>query len=119
MNNIYVYILYLSLATLITVGVGRDLHKNGYFLILDLFQNKLFAKTVNNLLLTGYYLVNLGYVAIVISNFGTVDSLNLAMNELSKKLGAILLILGFLHFNNIILLHLLSRRKQIIKLFNT
>jgi len=44
----------------------------------------------------------------------------LAIEELSRKVGTIVLILGILHFNNIIVLHVLSKRKQsIINFINT
>ena len=119
MNNVTAYIVYLITAVIITVLVGRDLHKNGYYLILDLFENELFTKTLNNMLLTGYYLVNLGYVAIAITSFEDISNTQLLLTELATKIGTILLILGVLHFNNIIVLHLLSKRKQkLIQLFN-
>jgi hypothetical protein len=119
MNNITAYIIYLIVAIFITIVVGRDLHKNGYSLILDLFENKSFARTINNLLLTGYYLVNVGYITIAISSFETINSTQLMITELAYKIGTILLILGILHFNNILILHILSKRKQqIIHLFN-
>jgi hypothetical protein len=114
MSILITYTVYLALAGLITVLVGRDLHTNGYFLILDLFENTAFTKTVNNMLLTAYYLVNIGYIAITVSQFGDISSVVLAVEEVSFKIGAVALLLGALHFNNIIVLHLLSKRKQII-----
>jgi len=114
MNIVTAYIVYLAIAALITVAVGYDLHRNGYHLILDLFGNKEFTRTVNNLLLTGYYLVNIGYIAITVSQFGALDNLQLVLEELSSKLGTIALILGALHFNNIVVLHILSRKKNLI-----
>ena len=119
MNNLTAYIIYLLIATILTVFVGKNLHSNGYYLILDLFENEVFTRTVNNLLLTGYYLVNLGYVAITITSFPDISSSLVLLEVLASKLGAITLILGSLHFNNIIILHFLSSRKQnIIQLFN-
>jgi hypothetical protein len=120
MNTIFIYLIYLVIAALITLAVGNNLHSNGYYLILDLFKNQEFTETVNNLLLTGYYLVNIGYIATTVSQFGAVDTLSLAVEELSYKIGIIAIILGVLHFNNIIILHFLSKRKQLIlNLINT
>ena len=120
MNNITAYIVYLIVVLVITIFVGRDLHKNGYYLILDLFGNELFTKTINNILLTGYYLVNLGYVMLAISQFNEITNAEIFLSELALKIGTISLILGALHFNNIILLHILSSKKlQIFELFNT
>jgi hypothetical protein len=114
MNTILIYLIYLVIAALITLAVGKNLHSNGYYLILDLFKNQEFTETVNNLLLTGYYLVNIGYIATTVSQFGAVDTLSLAAEELSYKIGIIAIILGVLHFNNILILHFLSKRKQLI-----
>jgi hypothetical protein len=119
MNNIIAYIVYLTVTVITTVFVGKHLHKNGYHLIFDLFENERFTTTVNNLLLTGYYLVNIGYIAITIDAFHEISSLDLLFSRLAQRIGIIFLILGSLHYNNILILHLLSRRKQeIIKMFN-
>ncbi len=119
MYNLITYSIYLTIGAIIIFLVGRNLHKNGYHLILNLFQNELFTTTINNLLLVGYYLVNIGYLAITVVNFDQLQSLELVLIALADKIGVILLILGILHFNNIIILTLLSARKQqIIKLFN-
>ncbi|PCJ67154.1 MAG: hypothetical protein COA58_02220 [Bacteroidetes bacterium] len=119
MNNITAYIIYLFIASVTTVLVGKDLHKNGYYLILNLFDNESFTKTINSILLTGYYLINLGYAAITIPSFQQITNMELLLTELSTHIGSIFLILGALHFNNIIVLNLLSKRKQkIIQLFN-
>ncbi len=119
MNNIVAYILFLSITLITTVFVGRHLHKHGYFLILDLFENERFTTTINNLLLTGYYLVNMGYIAISITSFREINSALELMSELTEKVGMIFLILGVLHYNNILVLNLMSKQKEkIIKMFN-
>lgn len=113
------YAIYFLLGVIITVGVGLDLYKNGEKLIYNLFEHKEFTVTVNRLLLTGYYLVNLGYVAITLSTLGRVDSVISSLECLSKQLGILMLILGYLHFQNIIILQWLSHRKtQIIQFLN-
>lgn len=120
MNNVLGYSIFLLVAFTVTVFVGRDLHKNGYYLVLELFDNESFANNVNNLLLTGYYLVNLGLIALSIGTFGELSSTSILVEVLSSKLGQVLLVLGVLHFNNIIVLHYLSgHKKRILKLFNT
>lgn len=120
MNNVLGYSVFLLVAFTVTVLVGKDLHKNGYYLILELFNNESFASNVNNLLLTGYYLVNLGLIALTIGTFGELDTIETLVEVLSFKFGQVLLVLGILHFNNIIVLHFLSGyRKRILELFNT
>lgn len=117
--NIIAYITYLPICIVITVLVGKNLHKNGYYLILNLFDNELFTKTINNIMLVAYYLVNIGYVAITVNSFEQLETKIQLIEGVGTKVGVILLSLGVLHFNNIISLNLLSRRKnKIIQLFN-
>ena len=117
--NLIAYSIYLTITISITVFVGRNLHKNGYFLILDLFENEVFSRTLNNLLLTGYYLINIGYIALTIQQFGRIDGIQILLQSLAQRVGTILVILGVLHINNIVVLHLLSsHKKKIIHMFN-
>lgn len=121
MNNykIYSYIIYLLIGLVVTFFVGRDLHRKGYFLILDLFEHEGFTQTINNLLLVLYYLLNMGYITITLLEIGEVNTLIQLIEKLSLRIGLILFILGSLHFNNIIVLQLLSKKKQkIIQFFN-
>jgi len=115
--NILAYSIYLGICFFITLWVGRDLHKNGHYLIYDLFKHKGFTKTVNNILLVAYYLVNLGYIATTLASFGQINSFSVLMETIASHVGSILLILSALHFNNILILHLLSKRKYKIILF--
>lgn len=117
--NIIAYCIYLIICVSITAIVGSNLHKNGYHLILDLFENEKFSKTLNNLLLVGYYLINIGYIAITVNAFGLIVTVEHLIVEVISRVGAILIILGILHINNILTLQFLSKRKQkIIQLFN-
>ena len=117
--NLITYSIYLAICIVITVFVGKHLHKNGYYLILNLFDNELFTKTINNILLIAYYLVNIGYIAITIVTFGEITDYPAMLEVLAGKVGLILLSLGILHINNIITLNILSRRKhKIIEIFN-
>ncbi len=109
--NIQSYLIYLSISGIITIYVGKDLHKNGYHLILNLFKEIHLSKTINNILLMGYYLVNIGYIAITIQQFEAIPNTLEMMQALSQKIGIILLILGSLHINNIIVLNLLSKNR--------
>ncbi len=117
--TILIYTIYLVISLTVTVLVGKHLHKHGYFLILDLFKNEQFTKAVNNFLLIGYYLINLGYVALTIQSIGAVNSFDSGLERLAEKIGFILLVLGFMHLANILGLKLIStKRERIIKMFN-
>ena len=61
MNYIIItYMLYLALTISITIWVTRTLFRNGKVFLVDIFHgNKELADSVNNLLLVGFYLINL------------------------------------------------------------
>lgn len=121
MNNfkLYGYIVYLIIGILVTFFVGRDLHRKGYNLILDLFGHEEFTRTINNILLVLYYLLNMGYISITLINIGEITTIIDLIEKLSIRVGLILFMLGSLHINNIITLQILSKRKQkIIQFFN-
>lgn len=113
------YIIYLILSCAITLYVGKHLHNHGYFLILELFENEKFTKAVNNFLLLGYYLINLGYVVLSLYKIRGGVSILKSLELLSTKIGFILLLLGYMHVINILILNVLSTKKEeIIKMFN-
>ncbi len=121
MNNfkLYGYIVYLIIGLAVTFFVGRDLHRKGYYLILDLFEHEGFTQTINNILLVLYYLFNMGYISITLINIGEINSLIELIEKLSVRIGLVLFLLGSLHINNILTLQLLSKRKhKIIQFFN-
>ena len=110
--QIITYSLYLVSGALITLVVGRDLYHNGYLLILDLFNNEDLAITIDKLLLTGYSLVNIGYVSLTLIQVGKIDSLASVLEQLAVNTGRIALILSYLHFQNIAFLAILSQRRH-------
>jgi len=105
------YSLYLVITVIITIWVARTLFRNGKVFLIDIFHgNKDLAQAVNNLLLVGFYLVNLGYAVYTLRvEFGVADMRQL-IEELSLKIGAIILILGGMHFLNMIIFFKLRKR---------
>jgi hypothetical protein len=89
-------LIYLCISLAVTVKVGGMLHKHGtVFLIHHLQGLESLAKSINNLLLVGFYLVNIGYILIVM-NINQFSS-NI-LNLLSIQLGVIFFSLGVIHF---------------------
>ncbi len=114
--NLLAYGIYLLVTFYITVIVGYKFYKNGIYLVLELFQNNVLgAHSINKLLLVGYYLVNLGYLAMSISLWPTITSFPQLFQILFNEVSFILLALAFLHYNNILWLNYLSKRKDFIK----
>jgi hypothetical protein len=106
MATLLVYLVYLAVSLGVTVKVGSMLHKHGtVFLIHHLHGQEPLARSINNLLLVGFYLLNIGYILIVMNlqRFGIsspLDSFNIisCLDFLSTHLGVILFSLGAVHF---------------------
>ncbi|HKF94777.1 MAG TPA: hypothetical protein VKB96_09275, partial [Gammaproteobacteria bacterium] len=68
MNPIVItYLLYLAISIALTVWVAQTLFKNGRLFLVDVFHgNEALADSVNHLLVVGFYLINLGYVSLML-----------------------------------------------------
>ncbi len=113
MTVIVTYLLYLLIGIGVTVFVGRALSRSGRAFLLDVFGgNQSLAEAVNRLLVVGFYLLNLGFVTLTMRTSGHVDGARQALQLLSAKIGEVLLVLGALHFANLIFFTRLRRRAQ-------
>lgn len=103
-------IVYLALSILMTVYVGWSLHRRGKHFLTDVFHdNELLADSVNHLLLVGFYLINLGWV-LVWTRYGALPATALeAINYVSTKLGAAMVLLGVVHLVNFKVLWLIRK----------
>lgn len=105
------YGFYLLLSIVITIWVARTLFKNGKLFLIDIFHgNAELAGAVNNLLLVGFYLVNIGYAVYTLKVMSAVDEARQVVEILSLKIGAIILILGGMHFFNMYIFFKLRKR---------
>ena len=99
---IITYVSYLVVSLIITVWVAHTLSTNGYLFLVDGFNgNEALARSVNHLLVVGFYLINMGYVSLAL-RFGTrpIDAAEM-IEVLSTKIGLVLVVLGVMHFFNI------------------
>ena len=100
--TVITYFLYLVISVALTVWVARTLHKNGRVFLVDAFHgNEPLADSINHLLLVGFYLVNIGYVTLALKYGDKPANLEQLLEALSTKVGAVLLILGAMHFFNL------------------
>src|SRR5471030_1201149 len=96
------YVLYLIISVALTVWVARTLHKNGRLFLVDAFHgNEALADSINHLLLVGFYLINIGYVSLALKYGDKATNLQELLEALSTKVGAVLVILGGMHFFNL------------------
>ncbi len=117
MNNIIVlYVAYLLITITVTIWVARTLFRNGKLFLVDIFHgNKDLAEAVNNLLLVGFYLINIGYAVYTLQVVADVNNARAVIEILSLKIGAIILILGCMHFLNMFIFFRLRKRALIEK----
>jgi len=96
------YIVYLLISVALTVWVARTLYKRGAIFLVDAFHgNADLAASVNHLLVVGFYLVNIGFVALALKSTEVITTSRAAIEMLSEKLGVVLLTLGGMHFFNL------------------
>ncbi|MBS1780747.1 MAG: hypothetical protein JST70_15570 [Bacteroidetes bacterium] len=117
MNNIIIlYSFYLLITICVTVWVARTLFRNGKLFLIDIFHgDKDLAQAVNNLLLVGFYLINIGYAVYTLRVISEVNTARLVIEVLSLKIAAIILILGCMHFLNMFIFFRLRKRALIEK----
>ena len=95
------YVAYLAIAVPLTVWVATTLSRNGRVFLEDVFDDQRLAGAVNQLLVMGFYLLNLGYVTFAMRSGAQVDNTSAALETFSTKIGLVLLVLGVLHFCNV------------------
>lgn len=96
------YVVYLVISLGVTIWVAHTLKHNGEAFLLDAFKgNERLAKSINHLLVVGFYLINVGYVSLVLRLPREPKLVHEAVELLSGKLGVVLIVLGVMHFFNL------------------
>src|SRR5437016_3963456 len=99
----WTYIAYLLISVALTIWVARTLHKNGrIFLVDSLLGNEPLADSVNHLLVVGFYLINIGFVTLALKYGDKATDAATALESLSGKVGRVLVVLGAMHFLNLV-----------------
>ena len=111
--NTVAYIIYLLVTYIITFHVGLRFYKNGRLYILNLLNgDQELTNFINRLLLVGYYLLNLGYAAMMISIWEVITNWIDLFTSICIMTGRIMLTLGVIHFINMTVIYFLSKQKQ-------
>ena len=103
------YVVYLIASVLITVWVGNTLFRSGRAFLVSVFQEQGVADSVNRLLVVGFYLVNFGAAALLINAGGAPGSFADMVQETVTRVGVVLLVLGAMHFLNLLIFHIIRR----------
>jgi hypothetical protein len=108
---VWTYIVYIALSIPLTIWVAHTLHKNGRVFLIDSFRgNERLADSVNHLLVVGFYLINIGYVALALREGVAPADLRQVLETVSRKVGVVMLVLGAMHFFNIFIFSSMRQR---------
>lgn len=106
------YVAYLALSIALTVWVARTLRVCGRPFLVQVFHGgESIADAVNQLLVVGFYLINAGLIGITLREHVNVTDLKTCIELASCKIGRTILILGVMHFCNLLIFcHLRDRQ---------
>ena len=108
--TIIAYSTYLIISISLTVWVGRSLFKNGQVFLNEMFQDEVLAQSISRLKLTGYYLLNIGFVVFNIDSMGDITSYTSMFEKVGTEVGTVLLVLGMIHFLSLFLYYEFRKR---------
>jgi len=106
-----VYLPYAAIAVTLTIWLARQLSHHGIVFLRAVFPAREdLASAINQLLVIGFYLVNLGWALLLLrADTLTVASVTDALAVLTDRLGILLLLLGVAHLANLYVFHRVRR----------
>lgn len=103
--NIIAYLIYFSITGIIIVKVGRICYNNGNIFVSQLIPNhEDLCHKINQVLLVGYYLLNIGYCAMTIISWEKIENITQLIEVITSKSAFIIIAIAVMHYINIILL---------------
>jgi hypothetical protein len=101
------YGLYLFISLGMTIWVAHTLHSHGEVFLIQCFgHNQILAKSTNDLLVVGFYLINIGWITLTLKYGAEPATWPDMIRFLSSKVGLAVLVLGAMHFFN---MHAIAR----------
>lgn len=108
------YLIYLLISINLTIWVARTLQNRGAIFLVDAFHgNTELAASVNQLLVVGFYLINIGFVSLALKSNAHIGTTRAAIEMLSDKLGWVLMTLGGMHFFNLFVFSRIRSRRHV------
>ena len=111
--QMWMYVSYLAISVVLTGWVGQTLHRNGEVFLVGVFRDHRMAASVNRLLVVGFYLINFGVVSVSLRLASDARTGQQVIEQLSVKLGAVMLVLGVLHLVNLSVLTRIGQRRTL------
>ena len=112
-NVILIYTAYAIVAVGLTIWLARTLFENGTAFLDDVFKDRPhLARAVNHLLVTGFYMLNLGYALYILRAGRGLDAFD-AVQYLVNRLALLLVTLALIHFVNVsVFWHIRARGEE-------
>src|ERR1043166_8271564 len=112
--TLLVFLPYAAIAMILTVWLARQLSRHGLVFLRTVFPDRDdLATAVNQLLVIGFYLVNIGWSLLLLrADELDVTSMTAAVSVLITRLGLLLLLLGLAHMANLYVFHRSRRSAQ-------
>ena len=111
-----VFVPYAVIAITLTIWLARTLSRHGAVFLTNVFPDKPdLANAINQLLVIGFYLVNIGWSLLLLraNEIGySVATPTDAIALLTTRLGTLLLLLGLAHLANLYVFHLVRRSAE-------
>lgn len=108
------YAVYILVSVGTTIWVASTLYRNGKVFLVDTFAgNEALAKSVNHLLVVGFYLINVGYVLLALKYGEKPTNLDEAFEFVAMKIGLVLVVLGVMHFLNVYVFSRMRRKAML------
>ena len=110
------YAVYSAVATLLTIGLARTLSHHGHVFLEDVFPDRpTLAKSINQLLVVGFFMLNLGYAFFLLRQ-NTPANGQAAFEGLAQRLGVLLVSLAGIHFVNVMVFWKIRRSQKLREL---
>jgi hypothetical protein len=107
-----VYVAYAAVAVGLTAWLARTLHRNGAVFLHDVFADRAgLADAVNRLLVTGFYMFNLGYGLWVIKASAGLDAFA-AVQLFVRRIALLLLVLSVMHLLNVLVFWTIRQSRE-------
>ncbi len=95
------HLIYIAVAVPLTVWLAMTLYRNGDLFLADVMGDReALAKALNNLLVTGFFMLNMGWALLLLRDQPATTTAE-ATQALANRLGLLLVSLGVIHFINL------------------
>jgi hypothetical protein len=110
------YSVYSGVATVLTVGLARTLSRHGQVFLEDVFPDRpTLARSINQLLVVGFFMLNLGYAFFLMRQTNPANG-QAAFEGLAQRLGVLLVSLAGIHFVNVMVFWKIRRSQKLREL---